>query len=218
MDICVFWPHAFGTGIASVLALFQKKYYRGLIAQGVPYSSYQNLVEGSNPLTDPLLSSESFPIIPDGGGFQRAEKIKVISQWTEGMKHLRVCWEGEEKDKNCCDCEKCIRNMLTFRALGIQLPPAFDRDVTDERIFRLGPIKEFTISIGYNKIISLASERGMANDSWIKNLKKAIHRSRVNRKLSKTPFGRLKRRVKRKLSKTPFGRLKRWLIRRFSKV
>jgi len=201
-EVSVFWPHAFGTGVASVLALFQNKYSRGLIAQGVPYSSYQNLVEGSNPMTDPLLSSESFSIIPDGGGFQRAEKIKVISEWPEGMKYLRVCWEGEEKDRNCCVCEKCIRNILTFRALGLPIPSAFSKDVGDDRIFRLGPLKEFTISIGYNVILDLASKNGMGNDSWVKALKKAILRSRTIRKLSKTPL----------------GRFKLWVIRCFNKV
>jgi hypothetical protein len=201
-DISVFWPHAFGTGVASVLSLFQKKYSRGLIAQGVPYSSYKNLVEGSNPMTDPLLSSNSFFITPDGGGFQRAEKIKVISKWPEGMKYLRVCWEGEEKDSNCCVCEKCIRNILTFRALGLPIPSAFSKDVDDDRIFRLGPLKEITISVGYNVILNLAAERGMKDDTWVKALKKAILRSRAIRKLSKTPF----------------GRFKLWMIRRFNKV
>lgn len=201
-EISVFWPHAFGTGVASVLALFQKRYSKGLIAQGVPYSSYQNLVEGSNPMTDPLLSSNSFSIIPDGGGFQRSEKIQFISKWPEGMKYLRVCWEGEEKDSNCCQCEKCIRNILIFRALGLPRPPAFPFDVSDDQIFRLGPIKEITISVGYNVIINLAEKRGMGNETWVKVLKKAIHRSRAIKKLFKTPF----------------GRVKLWIIRRFSKA
>ncbi|MBN2435952.1 MAG: hypothetical protein JXK07_11870 [Spirochaetes bacterium] len=191
-DISVFWPHAFGSGVASVLSLFQKRYAAGLIAQGVPYSSYDHLVEGSNPLTDPMLSSASFPIIPDGGGFRRSDKIKVISEWTEGMKYLRVCWEGEQKDKNCCKCEKCIRNILTFRALGLPLPPAFPTDVSDERIYRLGPLKEITISVGYSVILKEASIRGMENENWVRALKKAIHRSRMIRKLWSTPWGRFK--------------------------
>jgi hypothetical protein len=200
-ELSVFWPHAFGSGVASVLALFQKSYRTGLIAQGVPYSSYKNLVEGSNPMTDPLLSSEYFAIIPDGGGFQRAEKIKVISEWPEGMKYLRVCWEGEEKDKNCCDCEKCIRNILTFRALGLPRPEAFEQDVSDKRIFKLGPLKEITISVGYNLILSTAIANGMGDATWIESLKKAISRSRKIRKLDSTALGRVKLRLIRCFSR-----------------
>jgi hypothetical protein len=190
-ELSVFWPHAFGTGVASVLSLFQSRYAIGLIAQGVPFSSYQYLVEGSNPMTDPLLSSDAFKIVPDGGGFQRWEKIKVISQWAEGMEHLRVCWEGEKKDSNCCDCEKCIRNILTFRALGLPLPKAFPIDPDDKRIYRLGPLKEITISVGYNPILAAARQNGLQDACWIKALRKAIFRSRAIRKLSKTNSGRL---------------------------
>jgi hypothetical protein len=198
-ELSVFWPHAFGTGVASVLSLFQRRYSTGLIAQGVPYSSYRNLVEGSNPMTDPLLSSDAFNIVPDGGGFQRWEKIKVISGWKEGMEHLRVCWEGDKKDGNCCDCEKCIRNILTFRALGLPQPKAFASDPNDKRIYRLGPLKEFTISIGYNPILEAAGKNGFGNASWVKALRKAIFRSRAIRRLSKTAA----------------GRMVLWLIRRF---
>jgi hypothetical protein len=189
-ELSVFWPHAFGTGVASVLSLFQRRYATGLIAQGVPYSCYQNLVEGSNPMTDPLLSSDAFRIVPDGGGFQRWEKIKVISDWPEGMEHLRVCWEGEKKDSNCCDCEKCIRNILTFRALGLPLPKAFATDPDDERIYRLGPLKEITISVGYNPILEAARQNGLGDAGWVRALKKAISRSRAIRKLSKNASGR----------------------------
>ncbi|MBN1472257.1 MAG: hypothetical protein JW925_10790 [Syntrophaceae bacterium] len=188
-ELSVFWPHAFGTGVTSVLSLFQRRYAIGLIAQGVPYSSYQNLVEGSNPMTDPLLSSDAFWIVPDGGGFQRLEKIKVISDWPEGMEHLRVCWEGEKKDRNCCDCEKCIRNILTFRALGLPLPKAFASDPDDGRIYRLGPLKEITISVGYNPILEAARKNGLGDACWVKALKKAIFRSRAIRKLSKNASG-----------------------------
>jgi len=201
-ELSVFWPHAFGTGVASILSLFQGRYRTGLIAQGVPYSSYQNLVEGSNPMTDPLLSSNSFRIVPDGGGFQRWEKIKLISNWQEGMEHLRVCWEGEKKDSNCCDCEKCIRNILTFRALGLSLPKAFSIDPDDVRIMRLGPLKEFTISIGYQPILELARENGQQDEGWVNALNKAIFRSRAIRKLSKNIS----------------GQILLWLIRLFSRL
>ena len=189
-ELSIFWPHAFGTGVASILSLFQRRYAIGLIAQGVPYSSYRNLVEGSNPMTDPLLSSDAFRIVPDGGGFQRWEKIQAISGWPEGLAHLRVCWEGEQKDRNCCACEKCIRNILTFKALGLPLPKAFPIDPTNERIYRLGPLKEFTISIGYDPILDAARRNGMGNAGWVRALEKAVFRSRAMRRMSGNLLGR----------------------------
>lgn len=198
-EISIFWPHANATGVASVLSLFQRRYHTGLVGQTVPYDSYRNLVEGSNPLTDPMLSSDSFRIVPDGAGFQRWEKIRLISDWTEGMEHLRVCWEGEKKDANCCDCEKCIRNILTFRALGLQVPASFPVTPSDERIYQLGPLKEFTIGIGYDSLLALARESGREKEGWVIAIKKAIHRSRMIRKLI--------------LSRC--GRLRLWLLRRF---
>jgi hypothetical protein len=190
-DLSVFWPHAYGTGVASILALFQRRFSIGLIAQGVPYSSYQNLDVGSNAMTDPLLSSDSFKIVPDGGGFHRWEKIKVISAWPEGMEHLRVCWEGEEKDRNCCDCEKCIRNILTFRALGLPVPKAFPKQPDDQRIYRLGPLKEVTISIGYEPLLHMAETSGIDRVGWVVSLKKAVFRSRAIRKLTKNDLGQI---------------------------
>jgi len=189
-EISVFWPHAFGTGVASVMSLFQRRYATGLIAQGVPFSSYRNMVEGSNPLTDPLLSSDAFRIVPDGGGFQRWEKIQEINCWPEGLEHLRVCWEGEQKDRNCCVCEKCIRNILTFRSLGLPLPVSFPIDPGDDQIYRLGPLKEITISVGYQPILEAARRNGMGNANWVRALEKAVFRSRAMRRMSRNPLGR----------------------------
>lgn len=198
-EISIFWPHANATGVASVLSLFQRRYHSGLVGQTVPYGNYRHLVEGSNPLTDPLLSSDSFRIVPDGAGFQRWEKIRLISDWIEGMEHLRVCWEGDRKDANCCDCEKCIRNILTFRALGLKVPKSFPVVPSNERIYRLGPLKEFTISIGYDSLLDLARASGREREGWVIAIKKAIRRSRTIRKLIQ--------------SRT--GRARLWILRRF---
>jgi hypothetical protein len=189
-ELSIFWPHAYGSGVASILSLFQRRYTIGLIAQGVPYSLYKDLVEGSNPMSDPLLSSDAFRIVPDGSGFQRWEKIKAISEWPEGLEHLRVCWEGDKKDSNCCDCEKCIRNILTFRALALPLPKAFPVSPTDQRIYRLGPLKEIVISVGYTPVLDMARKIGLGRAGWVHALKKAVFRSRAIRKLSKNKLGR----------------------------
>ncbi len=204
-DIDVDWWDAFGAGVASSLMLFQGRYDTGLIAQGDPYQSLVNhIANGSNALTDPLLSSSSFRIVPDGAGQRRIEKIEALSRWPEGLQFLRVCWQGAEKDKNCGRCEKCIRNILTFRALGLGLPPCFPRDVSVEQIRRLRGLKEFTISIGWNAILSKAEETGQGRQPWVRATRAAVRGSRRLR--------RLRRADPRPLARAVLRRLKRLLV------
>lgn len=198
------WTQTFGAAVASVMMLFGKRFSRGLIAQGVPFKSYRVLVEGSNPLTDPLLSSSGFRVIPDGAGFGRPDKIRVIADWPEAMQELRVCWRGEQKDRNCCECEKCIRNILTFRALGLGLPTCFESDVTDEQIHALGPLKEIIVSVGYTPIAHMAEAHGMGDQSWVRALRSVIRRNRRSALVGRLPGVRrvppLKRFLKRAVS------------------
>jgi len=194
------WTHTFGPAVAGLLMQFGRRFSRGLVAQGVPFGSYRYIVEGSNPLTDPLLSSEAFRVLPDGAEFGRPDKIRVLADWPEALEELRVCWRGEEKDRNCCQCEKCIRNILTFRALGLGLPPCFERDVTDRQILEMGPLKEIIISVGYEPIIRMAEKAGSGGESWVKALRKAIRRNRIEARMARTRILwrllRLKRRAK----------------------
>jgi hypothetical protein len=151
----------YATAVASSLMIFQKKFGKGVIASGRPYS-HQLIKRGSNPLTDVMLSSDSFKIVHDGAEFTRCSKALYISSWTNGLRNLRVCWEGEEKDKNCGKCEKCVRTILNFRVNGINLPDCFDSDVQDKqiisKIYQLGNlciIKKFL--------------------NWQKNLRLRVH-------------------------------------------
>jgi len=134
------WIHSFGAAAASCLALFSNRFKNGFISQGFTYNEFGLLHEGSNPLTDPLLSSDSFRIVPGGTDYDRATKIFAMRNWDEFLQHLRVCWQGPQMNRNCCECEKCMRNILTFRALGLGLPECFQKDVDDSVIesLRLG--------------------------------------------------------------------------------
>jgi len=130
------WEDVFGTAISSCLHLVKRGYTMGLIPGSYPYRNI-TLPYGSNPLTDPLLSSQSLTIVHDGAKLARLEKIQQILEWDEALANLRVCWQGEQKDRNCCRCEKCIRNILNFRALGYGLPSCFEEDVTNGQIMNL---------------------------------------------------------------------------------
>ena len=165
------WEDAHGTGIASCLMLFQKGYGAGIIASSDPYDAL-NLPYGSNPVSDWLLSSKAFQIVHDGASFNRLEKIREIVNWPEALKNLRVCWEGSQKDRNCGRCEKCIRNILVFRVLGLGLPPCFDQDVTDAQILSLKNLKKSQL-IELDPILATAQANGLS-DSWVTALDECI--------------------------------------------
>ena len=130
------WDDSHGTALAACLMLFQGVYNTGLIASS---DIYKDLVLpwGSNPLTDRMLSNNAFEIIHDGAGTNRVEKARQISHWPEARQNLRVCWEGQNKDRNCCRCQKCVTNILIINAVGQGHFPAFPYNITDREIRHL---------------------------------------------------------------------------------
>lgn len=172
-DIVDDWVHSFGAANASCLALFSGRFRMGFISQGFTWSEFHLLHEGSNPITDSLLSSDSFRIVPGGTAFTRADKINAMREWDEFLRYLRVCWQGPKKDQNCCECEKCMRNILTFRALGLGLPPCFQKDVEDELIETIGLGAGHLPEIRYGELASLARTNN-AHGEWAEVLKKRL--------------------------------------------
>jgi hypothetical protein len=175
------WSHAFATAVSSCMMLLGGGFSAGLVGQGLTYGGFHLLREGSNPLTDPMLSSDSFRIVPDGGAHTRAEKVWAMRRWQEFLEGARVCWAGPHKDRNCCECEKCVRNILTFRALGLGLPPCFERDVTDRQIRALTLGAGALPWIRYAKLGELAKTHG-ADGRWVRTLNRRLAWVRLARK------------------------------------
>jgi len=120
----------------SCLMLFQKTYGTGLYASSEPYEA---LVTpwGSHPLTDPLLSSNSFKVIHDGAEFNRTQKVGYLGNFPDTLSVLRVCWRKDQVDKNCGKCAKCTRTVLNFRSVKVALPECFEQDVSNAQILKL---------------------------------------------------------------------------------
>ena len=168
------WVDAYGPAVASSLMLFQNGYTVGLIASAF---SYHNLLlpRGSNPITDPFLSSKAFQLVHDGAGYTRLEKIRAIAHWQEARQNLRVCWQGAQKDRNCAQCEKCIRTILGFRVLGLGLPSCFEQDVTDQQILGIRGLTEIQ---RYDLELILQAAQGSVSGSWVTALEQCISRNR----------------------------------------
>ena len=165
------WEDAHGAAIASSLMLLQNGYSAGLIASTEPYNNLV-LPWGSNPVTDKLMSSDGFQIIHDGAAFTRSDKVREISNWPEALQYLRVCWEGEQKDRNCSRCEKCIRTILNFRTLGLGLPDCFEQDVSDKQILGLKGLNP--VQIAYLEEILSVAKASSIRQSWVQSLEKCI--------------------------------------------
>ena len=121
------------TNIRDVFPLLYEKYYSGpclastalSLAEGfdhifVPSShSYANLSPNpSSPMLDYLWSNERLKIVHDGAEAERAEKIStLIVNDCFAMNNLRVCVENEGGNYNCGKCWKCIRTMITLKAI-----------------------------------------------------------------------------------------------------
>jgi hypothetical protein len=75
---------------------------------------------GSSIFTDPQYSDERLTIVHDTCPANRIDKIVAIAHEPLAHQYLRVC-PGTRNDGNynCCRCEKCMRTMVTFYAIGV---------------------------------------------------------------------------------------------------
>jgi hypothetical protein len=176
-EVVANWEDSHGSGLASCLALFQAGYGAGLVGST---DSYDQLVLpwGSNPITDRMLSSRTFAIVHDGAAFSRSQKIRTIAAWPEAIRYLRVCWEGDAGDRNCGRCEKCIRTMLNFRVMGLELPACFERDIEDHDILRLANLRPETPAFAYLEEILSAAKTTHSSESWVGALERCLARNR----------------------------------------
>jgi len=177
------WFYAFGSATIACLHLFQRRFRSGLIAGAENYA-YPSPT-GAHPLIDHMLSSSSFEIIHDGAGFTRSQKIALLAEEPPLARGLRVCWEGGHRDRNCGVCEKCIRTILNFRAMGYPRPEAFAHEVTLAQIRRI-PIRNAAVLNEYRTILAEAGRHGLANEPWVAALQKRFRAAQ--RQLAAPPW------------------------------
>jgi hypothetical protein len=162
------------TILASCMLLLQQRFSVGLIASSVPYTQllYRwQFPYGSTALTDWMFSNQAFTFIEDGSAYTRIDKVREISAWPEAMQYLRVCLAKEAKlrDRNCCRCEKCVRNILTFRALGLDRPACFEQDVSVAQILSLR-YSNMVLAAYIELLLKVANER-QTSAGWITALR-----------------------------------------------
>lgn len=135
------WEDSYGLQLAACFFLFQDHFAWAMKGSGEPYDELV-LPWGSTPLTDPLCSTAAMRLTLDGCAFDRTEKVQWLIKNTNISSELRVCWAGENLDRNCGDCEKCVRTMLNFWAIGEDVPSAFPTRLTPDRVRSIHPKNE----------------------------------------------------------------------------
>jgi len=202
------WDHSHGGALGAALSLFSKRYPIGLISSS---ERYDRLVwpHGSTPLTDPLMSSLSMRIVHYGADSARADKIARLADWPQALKYVRVCWQGKERGGNCGLCEKCIRTIVSFRAHGIPLPPAFPSDVTDRQIRGVRATSRIHLA-EWTAIAEAAERNGYGDTSWAKAVRRVVRRCR-RRAAPRTFIGRAMNQLRTRLAIRT--RLRAWLGR-----
>lgn len=128
---CAAWETFHAPYLAASLSLYSGGFCGGLIPSTFHYGNA--VIEGSNPITDHLLGSRSFPIVNDGATFTRFEKIEALAtRWPEAIDEIRVCWRHPVRSRNCGRCWKCLQTAMSFRACGAD--PSSLGHVSDEDI------------------------------------------------------------------------------------
>jgi hypothetical protein len=171
------WEDEHGAALASCLSLFGKGFSIGLIAGSHVYNTLL-FPWGSNPLTDPMLSSDSFSIIYDSAGMSRIQKAKGISEWEEAMRLFRVCWQGKHKDQNCGGCLRCIATALCFGAMGIEHPACLGVPSLDEGVRKLRRLRIKPVAVTRLEEILTTAKEGNVQASWVGTLEQCIRTKR----------------------------------------
>lgn len=116
-----FWEHQWEGAVFSAIAhALVRRIGNVYIAATHDTASLMPL--GSHPLLDPLYSSCTLRVLHDGILLSRFERTKLIANWDAGRENLRVCNQSTQysaENLNCGECEKCVRTMLAFAALGV---------------------------------------------------------------------------------------------------
>lgn len=180
-DIVPEWRFTHGLALSSCLWLFQGTFASGIIASGD--DSYNNLIHGSNPFTDRLISGNAFRVINHGGGQSRINKIAAIAQWPEALACLSVCWADRQGSGNCGKCEKCVRTKLYFYLLGLEPPKSLPTLNLVEEIQALRSFDDLRLKI-WKSILQLAIDRGLSESDWVNAVRLKIKDSEHPRSLS----------------------------------
>lgn len=166
-------------GLGFVSLILEKRYSSTVLGSTKAYGHLTPW--GTHPLVDVLFSTSNLRIEHDGACFSRDQKTDLVAKFPPAHKSLHVCFAIGER--NCSQCDKCYRTMMTFDALGHR---EIMRDAFDWSKYKVKNIKKFFIKsqgdeIYGNDIIGVAKLNG--REDIVSALKYAAMRSVILRPL-----------------------------------
>lgn len=172
------WEDTFGLQLFACFLALQPHFSHALHGSGEPYDTLV-LPWGATPLTDPLCSTENLTIVHDGCAFDRTEKVHWLAEHTQICDQLRVCWEGPNLGRNCGVCEKCVRTMLNFWAMGHKPSTAFPQTIEPHQVAKMN-VRNQPQLLELQSILNHAMQVHDSNDSVLKALKTLILRKKLS--------------------------------------
>jgi hypothetical protein len=106
----------------------------GLVGADPPHALLEYPVFGSAPCVEVFYGSAGTEIRSDGADLTREQKAAALTAYPEALEHIYVCTARGRSIRNCGRCEKCVRTMLSFIAVGSEIPPAFPTGIDLKRI------------------------------------------------------------------------------------
>ena len=164
LDAHLRWDQTHGACIAAGALLLSG----GLRRLLVPSTNRQSLLFlpcGSNPVTDPMLGTESLDIVHYGTHASRIEKILALADRREAQAHLRVCWQNVAGARNCGRCVKCVKTMMPLAIVGALdqfsvFPPQPPWRAADRRCFTAVDLSDSRSEVSYtDELRALAKAR-----------------------------------------------------------
>lgn len=167
------WEHAFLCALVATLSNFKNVASTCIVGSSEPYDALI-VPWGSSPITDHLLSSCDFIVMHDGASHSRTEKVREIAEWKIGTENLRVCWQGDLKDRNCGVCEKCVRTKLNFLASNQPIPSCFPSSDIIEDLKKIVLYND-AVRAEWKQIYGHAKKNGISAD-WLNKLSRIFHK------------------------------------------
>lgn len=159
-----FWRLEYiGSFLAAIAHAFAPRLSVASIASTYDYA---NLAPwGSHPILDHLYSSTGLQVRHENASLSRLEKTKLVGEWDVALKNLRVCNEKasySEGNKNCGNCEKCVRTMMGLLPLGLldQITTFDEKDVSKEKLINTCYLSDPYEEKGYLELIEPLSKIG----------------------------------------------------------
>lgn len=183
------WEMAHGAALAACLHLFRSRFSSGVIAGSHVYSGLR-FPWGSNPLTDPMLSTAGFRIVYDGAECSRRDKAREVADWNAAMQRMRVCWEGEQKDRNCGRCVRCVGTAICFAIERKPLPASLPVGSLDQAICGLFATRIKPVTVTRLEELAAGARAAGIRDTWVSTLEDCV---RLQRGKPQRPLARARK-------------------------